>query len=204
MNNHIDRERLDFHKFSWFFEAIKWKVWKQIDARYEKFTQLNIESIQIETWKKIEWILLDVDDCIAPAYCDILEENIQKINTILDSGIKIWILSNGQNIEERINKIQARVWNRLEICNTWTKPNPETFIKACVHLDISPENVIMVWDDIWVDGWALQTTRDWNQLLGGFVHIQLIWNSYMNIPVWKIPNYIFKNIFRGIVNYRNK
>jgi hypothetical protein len=30
-----------------------------------------------------------VDDCIAPAYGDILEENIQKINQILDSGIKI-------------------------------------------------------------------------------------------------------------------
>ena len=97
--------------------------------------------------KKIEGILLDVDDCIAPAYWDILEENIKKINEILDNGIKIWILSNGQNIEERINKIQERVWNRLEICNTWTKPNPETFLKACEQLNIAPENVLLVWDD---------------------------------------------------------
>jgi hypothetical protein len=43
----------------------------------------------MKTWKQVNAILLDVDDCIAPAYGDILEENIQKINEILDSGIKV-------------------------------------------------------------------------------------------------------------------
>jgi hypothetical protein len=133
-----------------------------------------------------------------------LEENIQKINQILDSGIKIWILSNGQNIEERISKIQERVWNRLEICNTWTKPNTLAFLKACEQLWIVPENILMVWDDIWVDWWALQLDQYWKQLLWGFVHIQPIWNSYLKIPGKKIPNYVFKNIFRWLANTRNK
>jgi hydroxymethylpyrimidine pyrophosphatase-like HAD family hydrolase len=38
---------------------------------------------------QVDAILLDVDDCIAPAYGDILEENVQKIKEILDSGVKV-------------------------------------------------------------------------------------------------------------------
>lgn len=204
MKNEIDKEWLDNYKISWFKECMKWKIWERVTARYSKFSELNIEDIQSNFTWKIEWILLDVDDCIAPAYGDILEENIQKINQILDSGIKIWILSNGQNIEERISKIQEQTWNRIEICNTWTKPNPQAFIKACEQLWIDPENMLMVWDDIWVDGGSLQLDKNWNQLLWGFVHIEPIWNSYFKIPAKKIPNYICKNIFRWMANYRNK
>ena len=57
---------------------------------------------------------------------------------------------------------------------------------------------------IWIDGWALQRDKNWKQILWWFVHIKPIWNSYFNIPIKKVPNYILKNIFRWIVNYRNK
>lgn len=204
MKNEIDKEWLDSYKISWFKECMKWKVWERVTARYSKFSEINIQDIQSEFTWKIEWILLDVDDCIAPAYCDILEENIQKIIEILDSGIKICIVSNGTNIEERIAKIQARVWNRLEILSLGTKPNPQTFLNAWKKLKITPENLLMIWDDIWIDWWALQLDQNWNQLLWGFAHIQPIWNSYLKIPAKKIPNYIFKNIFRWIANTKNK
>lgn len=204
MNNQIDKEGLDNHKITWFKECRKWNIWSKITARYSKFSDFSISDIQSKFSWKIEWILLDVDDCIAPAYWDILDENIKKINEILDSGIKIWILSNGQKIEERIAKIQERVWNRLEICNTWTKPDPQSFLKACEQLQINPENVLMVWDDIWIDGWVLQLNEEWKQLLWGFVHIEPIWNSYFKIPILKIPNYIWKNICRWYINKKNK
>ena len=204
MNKLKDKEWLDNHKVSWFFEAIKWNVWERVTARYEKFVDLDIQEIQIKTWKQVDAILLDVDDCIAPAYEDILEENVQKIKEILDSGVKVWILSNGQNIPERIQNIQQKVWNRIQISNTWAKPDPQAFLKACEQLWVNPENTLMVGDDIWVDGWSLGLDRDGKQIIWAFAHIQPIWNSYTNIPVWKIPNYIFKNLFRGIVNYRNK
>jgi hypothetical protein len=204
MKNNIDREWVDSHKFRWFKESRKWNIGSKITARYSQFSDFSIPDIQSKFSWKIEWILLDVDDCIAPAYSDILEENIEKINEILNSGIKIWILSNWQKIEERINKIQEKVWNRLQICNTWTKPDPQSFLKACEQLQITPENTLMVWDDIWIDGWALQLDEDWKQLLWGFVHIEPIWNSYFKIPIWKIPNYIWKNICRWYINNKNK
>lgn len=204
MNKHIDKEWLDNHKVSWYFEAIKWNVWERVTARYEKFVDLDIRDIQMKTWKQVDAILLDVDDCIAPAYGDILEENIQKINEILDSGIKVWILSNGQNIPERIQKIQGKVWNRIQICNTWIKPDPQAFLKACEQLWVDPENTLMVWDDIWVDGWSLRLDSDWKQIIWAFAHIQPIWNSYLSIPKKKVFSYMWKKLCRWIVNYRNK
>jgi hypothetical protein len=104
----------------------------------------------------------------------------------------------------KIFKIQERVWNRLQICNTWTKSDPQSFLKACEQIQIAPENVVMVWDDIWIDGWALQLDAEWKQLLWGFVHIEPIWNSYFKIPVLKIHNYIWKNICREYINNKNK
>jgi predicted HAD superfamily phosphohydrolase YqeG len=202
--NNIDKESASFAKISWMWSCLNGRVWKRVTARYSKFSELNIEEIESTTKKQVKWILLDVDDCIAPAYGDILEENIQKINQILDSWIKIWILSNGQNIEERIEKIQQKVWNRLEICNTGTKPSADTFIKASEQLWIDPENVIMVWDDIWIDGWALRLDKQWQTILWGFVHIHPIWNSFANIPDWKKWHYFWKKITRGTINYVNR
>lgn len=54
MKNHIDKEWLDNHKISWFIQSMKWNIWKQIDAKYLKFSEFNIESIQMETWKKLK------------------------------------------------------------------------------------------------------------------------------------------------------
>jgi hypothetical protein len=96
------------------------------------------------------------------------------------------------------------VWNRIQICNTWAKPNPQTFLKACEQLSVAPENTLMVWDDIWVDGWSMQLNKQWKQLIWAFAHIQPIWNSYQKIPKKKIVNYMFKNVFRALVNHRNK
>lgn len=186
----IDHEGNTPDKNKCFFEVIKWDVKKKIVYRLDDFADLDISELQKYFTQKIEWVLIDIDDCIAPAYWQILEKNKQKIEDILDDWIKVWFLSNGLNWIERTKGLVEK-W--AVYCDTdKSKPSIEAFIEACNMIWVNPLNVIMFWDDISKDWWALQLDENWEQVLLWFVPVKPIWNSYKNIPNKKWLNYFFK------------
>lgn len=200
--NTQDKENFSWDKIWWWFTTCKWELWKKMPYKLDKFSDLSLDKIQQFYWDKIEAILLDIDDCVAPAYWEILEENIQKVKEILDSGIKIGVLSNGININQRCKPL-TDLW--VQICD-WkaSKPSIQAYIDACNQLWVQPQNTLMIWDDISKDGGALQSDINGGMIIWWYIPVKSIWNKYSNIPwIWKRINYFFKKVSRDIANYRN-
>ncbi len=78
-----DNEYCTFEKISWFFQVITGKYRQKILYTVESFSELSISHTQNIFSTQIDGILVDIDDCIAPAYGEILPENIKKIEELL-------------------------------------------------------------------------------------------------------------------------
>jgi len=195
----MDKEWFSWNKFSWYGTVLKWWLKNRLWFRLKKFTDLNIEDAQNHFNNKILWLLIDIDDCIAPAYAEILEENKEKIRELLNHWIKIWILSNWINLEKRCREL-TQMW--VILCDTTkSKPDISSFNQAAEMIWVNPNNTLMIGDDISKDWWALQD--NWDNSMLWFVHVSPIWNKLWNIPKWKKINYIAKVISRKIANWMN-
>lgn len=191
----MDNESLSTKKISWYWEVLSWKYKKYIKYKLDNFGDLNLDEAQNYFNNQILWILIDIDDCIAPAYWEILEENKEKIRNLIESWIKIWILSNWIKIRERVKDL-LELW--VILCETKkSKPDIKAFEESCSMIWVSKENTIMIWDDISKDWWGLQN-------LLWYIPVRPIWNSYKNIPSNKHINYFFKKVSRWIANFINK
>lgn len=200
--HNIDNEWFTGDKITWFFDVIKWDVKDRISYRLEKFSNFSIVEAQEHFSSQIEWILIDIDDCIAPAYWNILEENVRLIEKILAIWINVWFLSNWINGIERTKDLVEK-WALY--CNTKeSKPSKWSFIEACEMIWTKLENTLMLWDDISKDGWSIQLDENWKQILLWFISVKPIWNSYANIPMKKWINYSAKQVSRGVTNYINR
>lgn len=195
----MDKEWYSNSKISWYTSVLKWNLKEKLWYKLEKFIDLNIKNAQEHFNNEILWLLIDIDDCIAPAYLEILEENKEKIRELLEKWIKIWILSNWINLEERTREL-TQIW--VILCNTKkAKPDVYSFIEAAEIIWVNPKNTLMIWDDISKDWWALQNNGE-NSMLW-FIPVNPIWNKLKNIPKWKKINYIAKVISRKIANWIN-
>ena len=201
-NKPKDKEWATSDKINWWFStAVQWGLSEKMPYKLDRFADFDIATAQDKFKNKIEAVLIDIDDCIAPAYWEIIEENVEKIKELLSMWIKVWVLSNGINIDERC-KILTDLW--VEICESkYSKPSLESYILACEQLWVSPENTIMIGDDISKDGWALRLDKNWKPILLWYVPVIPIWNSYENIPKWKKLEYMWKEISRALANKRN-
>jgi len=197
-----DNENWTSDKVSWWCETVKGNLWEKIPYRLDIFSDFDLEKAQEYFKNNIQAILLDIDDCVAPAYEEILEKNYEKIKELRSKNIQIEIVSNWINIQERCKKI-LELWVTISK-NNFSKPSVKSYLESCENIQIKPEYTIMIWDDISKDGWSLQTDDHGNNILLWYIPVKPIWNSYQNIPwFWKKINYFFKKISRTIANSRN-
>lgn len=110
----------------------------------------KIENITIEQLikNKIKLLILDVDNTLIDYYKNLSEDVINWAKEIRGQGIKLYILSNTNNKEKVKN-----VANKLDIPYEYfaMKPFKKGFLKIQKELNIKPENIAVVGDQIFTD-----------------------------------------------------
>lgn len=117
------------------------------DMVFENVKFLNMERIeQLKTEYNIEAVILDVDDTLRTNFNSISTCNREWIEE-LKKHVKVIVVSNGLDgkIEQFFNEIG------IQYIAFAFKPLKGGFQKACKALDVKPENVLVIGDDLWGD-----------------------------------------------------
>jgi len=116
-----------------------------------KFSDIEFEALQ-KMWKK--WIILDIDECIAPHHWKILPENIEIIKTLLKNDWEIIIYSNMKK-SDRYKELE-KLWIKV-VTSQYSKPDSRWFNECLYWLWLPKHEVIMIWDNFltdWGSIWA--------------------------------------------------
>lgn len=128
--------------FSYKVEMILWDV--------QKFSDINFNELKEKHW--IEWIILDVDDCIAPHHWNITVENIEIIKQLIWNWFKVVIYSNMKKTSRYIGL--ENIW--VKVMNIkFAKPDKAWFEICLDELWLSSDKVVMVWDNYNTDWGAV-------------------------------------------------
>ena len=117
------------------------------DIKLEDVTQLDDEMIEyLKQRYGIEGIILDVDETIRKNMSKIPKCNKEWIEN-LKGKLKIIIVSNGmdRNIESYFKE------QGIDYIGFAFKPLKRNFLKACEKMDIKPEKVLVVGNDLFDD-----------------------------------------------------
>ena len=117
------------------------------DIKLEDVTQLDDEMIEcLKQRYGIEGIILDVDETIRKNMSKIPKCNKEWIES-LKGKLKIIIVSNGmdRNIESYFKE------QGIDYIGFAFKPLKRNFLKACEKMDIKPEKVLVVGNDLFDD-----------------------------------------------------
>lgn len=117
---------------------------------YPKAYLKNVREITIDFLKQnnIEVLILDVDNTLIDYYKNLEKETIQWAETLKKDGIKLYILSNS-NKKEKVKNVAEK----LEVPYEYfaKKPLKNGFLKIQKILNIKPENIGVVGDQIFTD-----------------------------------------------------
>ena len=110
----------------------------------------NATEITLDLLNKndIKGLLLDVDNTLIDFDLKILEGAKEWVQVLKNNNIKLYILSNTNKIEKV--KMVAKELN-LDYINFAKKPFKSGFKKACKILNLKPENIGVVGDQIMTD-----------------------------------------------------
>lgn len=160
---------------------------RKVDAYLEKFIHVDIELLRDKTGKKLQCLLIDVDACIAPAYDDILEENLQHI-FLLQEHVRIGIYSNCKGYErlDPLRKIGIYSYEGVH-----PKPFRKGFLAACDFFQFDPMTTWMVGDNPNTDGGALG-------VLEGAVFVKAIPENKKVLTMSKKIIMPFQNLIRTV------
>ena len=117
------------------------------DITLEKVNQLDATVIdKLKERYGIEGIILDVDETLRKEMKDIPKCNKEWIES-LKGKLKVIILSNGkdQQIEQYFRE------NGIDYIGFAHKPLKKNFLKACEKMDVSPDKVLVVGNDLLTD-----------------------------------------------------
>lgn len=110
----------------------------------------NAKEITLDLLKKnnIKGLLLDVDNTLIDFDLKILEGSKEWVQNLKNNNIKLCILSNTNKIE-KVKMVAKEL--ELEYINFAKKPFKGGFKKACKLLNLKPENIGVVGDQIMTD-----------------------------------------------------
>lgn len=114
------------------------------DITLEQVTQLTEEKIeQIKSEYGIEGIILDVDETLRRDMKPLPEQSKKWIESI-QKQLKVIVVSNGLDpkIEEYLKT------QKIEYIGFANKPFKSSFTKACKKMNIAPEKVLVVGDNL--------------------------------------------------------
>lgn len=146
-----EREGFSLGKAGFYFEILRGRT-RNADALLEKFTDFDVDKLRELTGKQIKSLLIDIDSCIAPAYGEILPENVEKIKELIAKGVQIGVYSNC-NMTERLKPLTdlgIRIYEGVH-----PKPMAEGFLEACEEFGFDPASTWMIGDNPATDGGAV-------------------------------------------------
>lgn len=117
---------------------------------YPKFYCNKITDITVEFLKEnnIKALILDVDNTLIDIDRKPVEGLIQWHKKVINSGIKTIILSNSNKID-KIKKVASDL--EIEYIYFGMKPLKRGFLKAVKKLELPPENIAAIGDQIFTD-----------------------------------------------------
>ncbi|MFN7160370.1 MAG: HAD family hydrolase [Candidatus Gracilibacteria bacterium] len=186
------REGIDPTKMMHFMKVVTGGT-RKADAYMDKFTHINRDLIRIiekKTNRAVTGLLLDVDACIAPAYDEILPENLAHIKKLLEY-FKIGIYSNCHGMP-RLNILKEMGIRSYE--GKLAKPYKEGFRHACNDVGLDYTTTCMIGDNPNTDGGGLPDETDDTKLRTIFV--QPIPDNHKILPVKKKMILPFQNLTR--------
>ena len=110
-----------------------------------KVEDITIEFIQKN---KLKALILDIDNTLVDYYKNLSEEKIKWAKNLKGQGVKLYILSN-TNKKEKIEKVT----NALQVpyLSFAKKPSKKGFLKIQNELQLKPEQIGVVGDQIFTD-----------------------------------------------------
>ena len=105
-------------------------------------------TIQFLIDNKIKALILDVDNTLIDYYKNLSEEVIKWAHDLQGQGIKMYILSN-TNKKEKVENVAKKL--ELPYKLFARKPSKRGFMKIQKELNIKPENIGVVGDQIFTD-----------------------------------------------------
>lgn len=146
-----------------------------------KFSSIDFDK-HMQNGKR--WIILDIDDCVAPHHGKIYPTNIKMIKYLLEKGWNIVIFSNMKK-SDRYTQLE-NMWVEV-ITSQYAKPNAKWFEECLVKMNLEAKEVIMVWDNFLTDWWSISAGID-------FIKVKPIEIEEENPSVWRVVQKTMRNI----------
>lgn len=140
------REWLTVEKCEHFLRVLFSRKATEVLDAYQRFGDIDFERLAM-LWKL--WIILDVDECVAPHHGDILPVNLAKIRELLEGWWKIVIFSNMKK-SGRYRELEE-LWVQV-ITSKYAKPDARWFEECVEKLWLSRGEVVMIGDNYLTDG----------------------------------------------------
>ncbi|OGC82042.1 MAG: hypothetical protein A2V81_02710 [Candidatus Abawacabacteria bacterium RBG_16_42_10] len=186
-----DREGISSEKIRHFLATFFQGKTRDADCYLDQFTDIDIERIRALTRKRLRSLLVDIDACIAPAYDEILPQNLQKIEELLDEGVRIGIYSNCKALD-RLNPLFELGIPFYD--GHLAKPQAEGFLAACRTFDFDPKETWMVGENPNTDGGAVN-------VLEGMIFVKPIPDNLSKLSLAKRIRLPFQVLFRNLAIY---
>jgi predicted HAD superfamily phosphohydrolase YqeG len=174
------------HAFNLFFAN------KHIDSFnfVDRFSEIDFDELK-NIWKK--WIILDIDDCIAPHHGKILSENLNIIKELVANWWKIVVHSNMKKTS-RYEELE-KFWIQI-ITSLYAKPDKRWFEECLEALWLDADKVVMIWDNFITDGWSIEAWID-------FIKVKPIEAIEKNKSLSRIVQIMMRDKVDEIIRTRN-
>lgn len=173
------------HTFNVFFN----KKYTEVLESVSSFCNIDFEKFKNE-WKK--WIILDIDDCIAPHHWKIYRFNIEKIKQLLKEEWQIVIFSNMKKSDRYIEL--EKLW--ISVITSWfAKPDSRWYSECLSKLNLLNNEVIMIWDNFLTDWGSIWVWID-------FIKVKPINRDNWNNSIWRKTQIIMRDFADKIAKLR--
>ena len=153
-----------------------------------KVEEITIQFIQKN---KLKALILDVDNTLIDYNKNLSDEKIEWVKNLKGQGVKLYILSN-TNKKEKVEKVA----NKLEIPYIYfaKKPSKKGFLKIQKKLELKPEQIGVVGDQIFTDVIGANRSKMFSILVKPLAEKDL-WMTRVKRP---IENLVIKNYLKKI------
>lgn len=166
---------------------------------YPKIYVENILKIKYEILKtnKIEGIILDMDNTLIDFNVNILKGAKQWVQELKEKGIKFIIVSNSNKIE-KLQKTSCELG--IDYIKFGMKPLKKGLIKAQEKLQLKPENIAVIGDQIFTDILGANRCKMFSILVKPLDEKDIL----LTIIKRPLENYILKKYLKKIDDKENK